>query len=529
MFNRLILSLKSMFGQGVAVRLAGGYVALIVMIVVVAAMGINNVDKVRTKFETVLDTRIPRLTQLQQIQADLATMNVVARDALLSTDAAKVEQSLAAIEAGRTKVGARLEGLQKILTDEGTDQAKQVAQRIGDHSSGILVGLIKFSRYVKADKREQALSVLQESLQLKLEKLALEISDYQKSQIDSLSAVKEEVAAAQAQETMQAAAMALGALMAAIFFAVLVVRSVLNPLKEATVIADVMAQGDFSQRLQARRQDEVGAVVNAFNQIAEGLTSLVVSIRDSAIQVNETAESISTRNSRLENRAGEQTKALNIAMEFIHNVQLVINDNMAIAIQAMNMAGDMSQIAQQSRTSVQDAVNEMNMIKKSSEKITEIISLIDSIAFQTNILALNAAVEAARAGESGRGFAVVASEVRSLAKRSADASKDIKSLINSSQDQVISGTAKVQSISQVIEQVTRTADTLRGLVDRISSGSKEQGRQMTEMVESVTELTSGNDNNLHIVGGMRHTTQELREMAQALNAKVAEFKIAETA
>jgi len=521
-------SFKNKLGQGVTLRLAGGYVVLILVIIVVAVMGMNSVSHMRNKFEVVLDTRIPRLTELQQIQADLANMNTVARDALLSTDAAKIEQSLAAIEAGRTTVGGRLESLQKLLTEEGTEASKQVAQRIGDHSSGILVGLIKFSRFVKADKRDQALALLQESLQDKLVKLAQEISAYQKSQIDSLSAVKEEAAAAQAAETLQATAIAAAAVLAAIFFAVVVVRSVILPLREATAVAEVMAQGDFTHRLTAKSQDEVGAVINAFNKIAEGLTGLVVSIRHSVALVNDTAESITTRNTRLENRAGEQTKALNVAMEFIGNVQGVITQNVTKANQAMSLAGNMAEVAHKSKTSVQDAVTEMNMIKQSSDKITDIISLIDSIAFQTNILALNAAVEAARAGESGRGFAVVAAEVRILAKRSTDASKDIKALINSSQEQVKRGTTKVLSITQVIEQVAQTADGLRGLVEQIASGSEDQGQQMKEMVNSVSELTSGNDNNLHIVGGMRHTTQELREMAHALNQQLAGFKINET-
>ena len=519
---------KSMLGQGVAMRLAGGYLVLMGIIIAIAIMGVTGAEKMRYKFEVVLNTTVPRLTQLQQIQADLAAMNAVARDALLSTDAVKIEQSLAAIETGRATVGGRLESLQKMLVAEGTDHAKQVAQRIGDQSSGILVGMIKFSRFVKADKRNQALLVLQESLQDQLVKLAQEISDYQKSQIASLSAVKQDADATQAAETLQAAGITALALLVAMVFAVLMVRSVVLPLREATAMAEVMALGDFSNRLQAKNNDEVGSVVNAFNKISDGLTGLVVSIRTSAEQVNQTAEIITIRNTRLEEGAGEQTKALNIAMAFITNVQNVITQNVVMANQAMTMAGDMSDVAQKSRVSVQEAVTEMNMIKQSSDKITEIISLIDSIAFQTNILALNAAVEAARAGESGRGFAVVAAEVRSLAKRSADASKDIKSLILTSQDQVGRGTAKVQSITRVIEQVAQTADDLRGLVEQISSGSEDQGRQMNEMLGSVTELTSGNDNNLHIVGGMRHTTEELRDTAQTLNDKVAEFKVNES-
>jgi len=519
--------MKQLFGQSIAVRLAGSYAALVLVIILVAAAGILNVENVREKYESVLDTRIPMLTQLQQIQADLSAMDVSARDALLSTEPARLKQSLELIESGRTKVGERLETLQKVLNAEGTEQSKKLAQSISDKSSGILVGLVKFSRFFKVDKRDQALALLQEGLQPKLAELANEISIYQETQIASLSTLKTEVAAAQKKKTSQAIAAASVAVGLAVFFAFMVVRSVLVPLQETTGIAHQMAHGDFSHRLHVTRQDEVGSVIKAFNEISDGLSQLVLGIRASADQVNETAENMTGRNVRLESRASEQTQALKIAMDFIREVQAVIEENVATANQAMQIASNMSQIAAQSSVSVNEAVHEMAMIKQSSLKITEIISIIDGIAFQTNILALNAAVEAARAGESGRGFAVVAAEVRSLAKRSADASKDIKSLIQTSQTQVQNGTVKVQSITHVIEQVMQTSDALKGLVQAISSGSASQGQQMSEIVTSVTQIEVGNDSNRDLVSGMLDSSRELGNVAQALTDKVAKFTIIE--
>ena len=287
-----------------------------------------------------------------------------------------------------------------------------------------------------------------------------------------------------------------------------------------------MAKGDFSHTLNTNQHDEVGQVIGAFNQTSVGLTSLITSIRESVSQVNTVAESITTRNIRLENRATEQTKALNVAMQFIEGVQKVIDENVSLANQATKSANDMATIASRSSSSVSDAMHEMKMVQQSSQKITDIISLIDGIAFQTNILALNAAVEAARAGEQGRGFAVVASEVRSLAGRSAKASKEIKELILASQERVTSGTARVQSISSIIEEVTQTAGELKQMVEQIASGSEVQSMHMGDMVESVSTLLSGNDNNVHIVGGMRFNLQDLRDTAQALSVKVDEFKTA---
>jgi methyl-accepting chemotaxis protein len=189
-----------------------------------------------------------------------------------------------------------------------------------------------------------------------------------------------------------------------------VVRSVVTPLRDAKEVAGHMARGDFSHTLGARRQDEVGQVMSAFNQISAGLSELVASIRGSADQVHAVTENIGQRTQGLEAHASTQTTALNQVMDFIDGARKVIDDNTAVASTAAGMATAMDGVARRSTQSVGEAVHEMEMVRQSSQKITDIISLIDGIAFQTNILALNAAVEAARAGEQGRGFAVVAAD-----------------------------------------------------------------------------------------------------------------------
>lgn len=511
------------FEPGVAARLAGGYALLIAMIIAVVAMSMFNISKIRSTYEQVLDVRIPKITQVQQVQQELFSMNIAARDALLATDDEHMSKVLATIEAGRATVGQKLEILQKNMASE---ESQTIAQEVGNDTSAVLIDLVKFSRYAKANKREQALKVLQERLQPKLDRLSQHIAKYQERQMTGLTDMEQNVATQQASVQQQGLALALIAMVIAIFFGWWVIRSVVVPLKEATVIAGHMAHGDFSHRMTPARRDEVGNVIHAFNAISDGLSQLITSIRQSSNQVNEVAENISDRSIHIQNSAQQQAQSLGVAMQFIQGVQTVIADNVTTATQATAMAGEMSTIAQKTSLSVSEAVQEMGKIKQSSQKITEIIGLIDGIAFQTNILALNAAVEAARAGEMGRGFAVVASEVRSLAGRSAAASKDIKSLIQTSQIQVENGTQKVQSITQAMQDVTRTVHTLQALVEQISQGSAVQSQHMTEMVESVHQLETGNDNNIEMVDGMRAGLNDLHAMAQSLNDKVASFKTA---
>jgi methyl-accepting chemotaxis protein len=527
MIQTLRVRIKFLMGTGVASRLAGGYALLIALILLVATIGITNIGKIRRTYDQVLDVRIPRITELQGIQELLSALNVSARDALLTQDPARLEQVFAAIVSGRTQAGERLEALQKALQAEGTAQALAVATQVGDDASGVLVGLVKFSRYVKADKRAQALLTLNENIQPQLQQLSAHISAYQQQQLSTLSAVQQQVSRQEAAVLQQTLLLAAASLGVAAGFASWIVRSVVAPLRDARDVAGHMARGDFSCSLGLLRQDEVGLVMAAFNQISTGLSELVTSIRGSAAQVHCVTDNIGGRTQHLQDRASAQTAALKQVMDLIEGARKVIQDNTGVASQAAGMATAMDGVARRSSQAVEQAVHEMEMVKQSSQKITDIIALIDGIAFQTNILALNAAVEAARAGEQGRGFAVVAAEVRSLAGRSATASREIKTLILASQTRVASGTDRVQSIAEIMADVSNTVVDLRQVVELISSGSKVQAAHMEQMVRSVADLLAGNDNGVHIVVGLRQATDELKAMAEALTTQVAEFKTRE--
>ena len=510
--------------SGVATRLAGGYVLLIAMMLLIAILAVFNLHNVRDAYDTVLDERLPRVVQLQDIQDQLTQLNVGARDALLTTDPAKLDEVIQNIQTARNAVGEKLEQLQKTLEAEESADSQELAKSMANETSSVLVGLVKFSRLAKAGKQELALNVLQEGIDPKLKTLSGFVSEYRKKQMDALVSIKSKANQQEQTALWEGVGIVALSLVLSVGFAVWVILSVVKPLNELKEVARHMAKGDFSHALTSNRQDEVGAVIKAFNETADGLSDLVNGVRGKAQNVHEAADLIHQRNDRLQKRTDEQSTALHTSMGYLDEVTRLINDNASLATQSSTLASNMAQIAERSREALREATAEMHRVEQSSVKVGEIITLIDSIAFQTNILALNAAVEAARAGEQGRGFAVVASEVRSLAGRSTSASKDIKTLIQTSQQGVTSGTNKVLAMATMVDEVASTADNLKGMVEKITQSSASQREQLEKMVEGVDELLTGNDHHVHVVKGMRNNLGDLREVADTLMHSVDAFK-----
>jgi len=521
---RIARRLHALARAGVAQRLAGGYLLLIGLLLLAAVLGTQNTARMRSSYDQVLDVRIPRIAELQAIQRNLTVLNVSARDVLLNADSARTAATLGAIEDGRSRVGEQLESLQRALKSEATPDSLRVAAQVGEDASRGLIGLVKFARYVKADKRDAALGALHEVVQPALQQLSDHIEQFQEAQIGSLRAIQDAVAQQQRAALQHTLLLLAAALLVACGFAYGIVRSVLIPLAEARAVAAHMARGDFAHSLHARRLDEVGQVIAAFNRICAGLSELVNSLRTNADQMHAVIASISERHRSLEDRATAQTQALNDSTVFLELLQNQTDDRVQLATQAAGLASDMARIAQLSSQSVRAAASEMEAVQQASRKITDIIALIDGIAFQTNILALNAAVEAARAGPQGRGFAVVATEVRSLAGRSATASREIKDLILSMQTRVSSGAGRVLANSGTMDQVASTAVDVRDLVGKISEGSRGQSRDMGEMIASMASLRSGNAHHVETVHGLRHALDQLQGLAQSLADQVAQFR-----
>ncbi|RZJ14256.1 MAG: HAMP domain-containing protein [Acidovorax sp.] len=315
-----------------------------------------------------------------------------------------------------------------------------------------------------------------------------------------------------------------GVLFAALFGLALV-RGITRPLQRAGQVADAVAHGDMSQPIDTRGKDEVAAVMQALAAMQASLSTVVASVRQTSDSVANASTEIAQGNQDLSSRTEHQASALQQTAASTEQLSSTVRQNADHAVQANRLALNASTVAAEGGAMVAEVVETMKGINESSQKIADIIGVIDGIAFQTNILALNAAVEAARAGEQGRGFAVVASEVRNLAGRSADAAKEIKLLISTSVERVARGTAQVDKAGATMTEVVNAIRSVTGIVGEITAASGEQSTGVTQIGEAVSQIDQATQQNAALVEEMAAAASNMRTQAQDLVNAVAVFTL----
>ncbi len=307
--------------------------------------------------------------------------------------------------------------------------------------------------------------------------------------------------------------------------AMLLVRSITQPLARAVAMAEAITAGDLTQSIQEDRADEFGHLLRALTEMVSKLRGLVGEVRSGVESVSTASSEIANGNQDLSTRT-EQT-ASNLQQTAASMVELTntVNQSADTARQANQLATTAAQTATRGREVVGQVVSSMQHITASSKKISDIIGTIDGIAFQTNILALNAAVEAARAGEQGRGFAVVASEVRSLAQRSAEAAKEIKALINVSVETVESGSRQVEQAGQTMGEIVSSVQRVTDLIGEITASSSEQRDGIAHVNQAVSNLDQMTQQNAALVEQSAAAASAMHDQAQRLAHVVSAFNV----
>ncbi|MDR7308398.1 methyl-accepting chemotaxis protein [Rhodoferax saidenbachensis] len=504
----------------IATRLTLGFSALVLMVAVVAAFGMYLATSTNQTINSIYSDRLLPMERLKLI-TDLYLNNILDSANKVSLGLLDPKQGLAQVDVG-IKRSAQ-------LWEEFSGSDHVGAEKASVTKTSALIAKTK----APIDELKTALdfgdmnkiSLLIKDLDGAIAPVGKELNLLMDMQLE---AVKEEHARASSQYERSITifgAIALAALLLGTVIGWQLIRAITTPINHAVAIVRTVAGGDLTQTIESDGHSETAMMLSALKDMQSSLVSVVSSVRQGSESVATASAEIAQGNHDLSARTEQQASALEETAASMEELGSTVKQNADSARQANQLAMNASTVAIQGGEAVGQVVETMKGINESSRKIADIISVIDGIAFQTNILALNAAVEAARAGEQGRGFAVVASEVRSLAGRSAEAAKEIKTLIGTSVERVEQGTALVDKAGSTMTEVVNSIRRVTDIMGEISAASSEQSAGVAQVGEAVGSMDQTTQQNAALVEEMAAAASSLKSQAQDLVQVVSAFKL----
>jgi len=422
-----------------------------------------------------------------------------------------------------TKISVEIQD--KVKAAMQTDEEKALFAEVFEIRKGYIAHRDAVTALKKAGDSDGARRVLDDKYlpaSVKFQDALQKLAQYERDRIDALGdLVKTSSRHAEiALIGFGACALILGVLMSN-----WLVRSITSPLKRAVEASNRIARFDLTERIETHDRDETGQLLHALAGMQAALQSLVTQVRQTTEGINTASTEIADGNLDLSARTEEAASSLQQTAASIEEMHGTVQQSAQSAQQANQLASSAALVAERGGQVVSQVIETMEDIQSSSQKIADIIGVIDGIAFQTNILALNAAVEAARAGEQGRGFAVVAAEVRSLAQRSAVAAKEIKSLIGSSVEKVTAGTGLVGEAGKTIGEVVASVKRTSSIVAEISIAASEQSQGIGQVNAAVSQLDQVTQQNAALVEQSTAAAESLKHQARQLTEMVRRFRV----
>src|SRR5450830_297021 len=518
-FVRMLLMLKNLT---IKARLIFVVSFLSLLLALFGAVGLFSQQKSNADLQSLYEDHLVGLAQLEQVIASVNAGRYGISSAIVG-DSGEIDKSMTELQK-TLKQGDEI--WKQFLTTNLTPQAAKLAEQFTAQNKKFITDGVKPAIEALNNRDFQSAGELFNGPLLTIFK-QINVTMNQLMQLQQDEG-KELYAQAQGRYhallTLTIAAIVLGLSVAAIM-GIWLVRAISGPLNEAVKVAQGVANGDLTQSIHVHSGDEAGQLMAALQTMNTRLQQIVGEVRMGTDLIATASSEIASGNLDLSARTEHQAGSLEETASAMEELTSTVKQNADNARQANQLATSASEVAVQGGQVVSQVVATMNNINDSSKKIVDIISVIDGIAFQTNILALNAAVEAARAGEQGRGFAVVASEVRSLAQRSAAAAKEIKMLIDDSVDKVGQGSKLVAQAGVTMDEVVASVRRVTDVMGEITAASQEQSSGIEEVNRAITQMDEATQQNAALVEQAAAAAQSLQEQAGRLSQAVSVFKI----
>jgi methyl-accepting chemotaxis protein len=505
-------------------RLSIGFSLIAGLMLGVAVIAVLGLQSLNGNLKWIVENRHTKTEQLHTMLEEVNAVSIAVRNALLAKDEASRTPHLQRVAAGREALAGMLEKLDTGFTAED-EHAKALQQALHSENAAYTVELIKLTRALANGSIDDATASLHGALQPKFETYMSALRALNTYEADLMKHAQQAAAASYESGRNWIGGMVLLSMVLTGVLAWVLTRSIVQPLRGAVAVAQQVAQGDLTVQVPPGGRDETGQLLRALSEMIQNLRTLVGEVAAGADTVSDTSAQIAQGNLDLSQRTEEQASTLEETASSMEELTSTVTQNAQNARQASQLAVGASDVARRGGQVVAQVVSTMTGISESSKKIADIISVIDGIAFQTNILALNAAVEAARAGEQGRGFAVVAAEVRSLAQRSAVAAKEIKTLIGDSVDKVDAGTKLVDAAGQTMEEIVSSVKKVSDLIAEIAAASQEQSSGIDQVNTAVTQMDQVVQQNASLVEEATAATESMKNQAAMLLGMVSRFKL----
>lgn len=508
----------------IGVRLGAAFALMLVMMIIVAGIGFTSLRSADSYTQKIVDSSMAKINYSRDMKEKVHIVTRVVRSVALLDSMEIKEREAKEIYMAREKYNQAWRALNQIPTNA---KGQAIRDRIEAARATAVPVMDKVIKLALANRGNEAIDLL-------LNVAAPKVNAWKDAMADNVTYLTK--GAQEAAETTHAAndrakvllsSITGLALLLGLFASWLITRSITKPLSEAVDAADKVAAGDLTVDIHPEGKDEVANLMRSMNQMIVQLRKTVATVLSNAEAVNVGAGQIASGNSELSTRTQEQAANLEETAASMEQMTSTVKQNADNAAKADQLARSVSSQASDGGEVISRAISAMGEINEASRKITNIIGLIDDIAFQTNLLALNAAVEAARAGEQGRGFAVVASEVRNLAGRSAAAAKDIKELVNDSAAKVEDGSNQVELSGKTLEEIVESIKKVSDIVSEIAAASSEQSSGIDQVNLAVSQMDSMTQQNASLVDESAAASLSMQEQARSLEQQMAFFKLAE--